>query len=199
PEFYTASRPFELKDSSAVWQLVVCNDEPMPNTDGKFWVDKAFELARKAPVADIMLASQPCLHWNRAQPVSRKPPMASPEHAKLLMVQTEFDLPTPLEGALLTFDALPAASMVYIRTEGRHGVLVHQPECVDLVVMDYLVGKPPARRSVECAGETLPFDAEPLADVKMRAMRVKEGPADNFRNAELAEELLKRLKEAAAL
>src|SRR5690606_38289361 len=95
PEFYTASRPFELKDSSAVWQLVVCNDEPMPNTDGKFWVDKAFELARKAPVADIMLASQPCLHWNRAQPVSRKPPMASLEHAKLLMVQTEFDVPTP--------------------------------------------------------------------------------------------------------
>ncbi|WP_397474397.1 alpha/beta fold hydrolase [Pusillimonas sp.] len=199
PLFYTRSEPFKLDAEDAVWQLVVCNDEPMPNKDEAFWVAKGFELANLAPIADNMVASQPCLHWDRIEQSTRKPTTASLKDAQVLMMQTEFDVPTPLEGAMETFEALPAASMVYLRGEGAHGVLVHQTECVDLAMMDYLLGKAPARRLTECEGRTLPLDpAPPPEDSALSARAVSVKSVSNFEDPALAEELLDRLKEAVA-
>jgi len=199
PDYKTRSEPFSLSRGSAVWQMVVCNDEPMLDHPLQNWVDKAFELARGAPVINIMLASQPCLYWQRNQDV-QKPTMTDLSDARILMVQTQYDVPTPAQGALKTFDLLPAASMVYIWGEGTHGVMVHQTECVDFTVMNYLLGSQPAQRNTICEGNPLPLEeSAPSSDapVSMSAQAVK--PVSPFMDPSRAHELLNQLKEAVAL
>ena len=193
PIFYTSSRPFYLNNNDSVWNTVVCNDEPLLNKDQAFWVDTAFSQTRRLPIASARIAGQPCLYWNR-KAKAVKPSVDSLKGAPLLMVQTEFDVPTPLSGAMETFEKLPAASMVRVHGDGRHGVVVYQTECVDLTVMDYLLGKTPQRRLTECQGTPLPLDPQPPAD---DALKSSAQPAPNFEDPEMAERLIASLRRAS--
>lgn len=199
PDYDTRSEPFSLPPVAAVWQMVVCNDEPMLNYPLQYWVDKAFEMARAAPVLDNRLASQPCLYWQRKQDV-QKPTMADLHDSKVLMVQTQYDVPTPVQGAMQTFDLLPAAAMVYIWGEGTHGVMVHQTECVDLTVMNFLLGSHPAQRKTICEGNPLPLDESvPSGDKPVSVAAKDHKPASPFTDPAQAQELLNQLREAVAL
>src|SRR5690606_34062244 len=160
--FYSQSKTFSLSNTDSVYVAVTCNDEPMTSADQKFWLDTAFAFARDVPVIDTGLANQPCIYWNRKVTVS-KPAIDRLKDASLLLVQSEFDVPTPPQGAMATFEQLPAAHMVYVKDEGQHGVILYKTECVDLTVANYLLGTAPAQRLTECAGRPLPFE-QPAQD-----------------------------------
>src|SRR5690606_1655671 len=101
---------------------------------------------------------------------------------------------TPLVGAMETFEQLPAARMVRIQNEGAHGLLVYQTECVDLAVMDHLLGTSPSQRLTECQGKPLPLDARQNVLMKARASGAQA--ASNFEDPEMAETLLDSLRKA---
>ncbi|NYT68026.1 alpha/beta fold hydrolase [Pusillimonas noertemannii] len=197
PLFYTEPEYFSLDSEGAVWDTVVCNDEPLANKDQVFWVDKGFELSRGLPIAANRVAKQPCLYWDRKANID-KPSMDSLKEAPLLMVQSQFDVPTPLSGALETFDQLPAVSMVRVENEGAHGLMVYQTECVDLTVMNHLLGNAPAQRLTECQGKPLPFDeALPQDETFMaRAASSSAQPLSNFEDPQLAQELIDSLRKS---
>jgi len=194
--FYSTPEPVYLNSEAAVYRAVECNDEPLQNKNQEFWIDKGFELARQAPVVDNGVAGQACLYWDYRTGLT-KPSMESLKDAPLMMVQSQYDVPTPLTGAMETFEQLPAAHMVYVKDEGNHGVFVYQTRCVDLTVADYLLGKPPAQRRIECQGKPLPHDpAPPPGDADAAVSATREEPASPFEDPELAEELLERLRDA---
>ncbi len=195
PLFYTRPEHFALDSEGAVWDTVVCNDEPLANKDKAFWVEKGFELARSLPLAGNRVAKQPCLYWNWKTNVD-KPSIDALKDAPLLMVQSQFDVPTPLSGAMETFDQLPAASMVRIQNEGAHGLMVYQTECVDLTVMNHLLGQAPIQRLTECQGKPLPFDDGPAQNEPFMAMPASDVPTSNFEDPGLAQELIDRLRKS---
>ena len=102
--------------SDYVWDTVVCNDEAISNKDPVFWINTGFELARALPIGRNNVASQPCLYWKRNAAFT-KPAINDLKAAKLMMVQSQYDVPTPLSGAMETFNQLPATSMVYVKTK----------------------------------------------------------------------------------
>lgn len=195
-QYLTDSRPFSLDNSDSVFNTVVCNDELLLERDQVWWVNKGFELARTLPIVPNRIAGQPCLYWKRQVQFS-KPSIASLQSARMLMVQSEYDVPTPLAGAMETFNQLPATSMVYIKNEGSHGLMGYQTECVDLTVMNYLLGQAPARRLTECEGKPLPLDAQ-TQKLQARSMTSGQEPS-NFEDPELAKELIDRLRKASRL
>lgn len=103
PQYWTAAAPFSADNSDSVFNTVVCNDELLLERDPVYWVNKGFELARTLPIANNRIAGQPCLYWKRQAQFS-KPSIASLKTARMLMVQSEFDVPTPLAGAMETFE-----------------------------------------------------------------------------------------------
>lgn len=197
PQYWTAAVPFSADNSDSVFNTVVCNDELLLERDPVYWVNKGFELARTLPIANNRIAGQPCLYWKRQLQFS-KPSMASLKTARMLMVQSEYDVPTPLAGAMETFEQLPATSMVYVMNEGSHGLMVYQTECVDLTVMNYLLGQAPAQRLTQCQGKPLPLDAQvqTLQARSIRSLSTSGQEPSNFEDPELARTLLERLRKA---
>jgi pimeloyl-ACP methyl ester carboxylesterase len=199
PGFYAEPPHFSQNKHDSVWGTVVCNDEPVLNKDQAHWINVGFDLARSSPIVDNRIASQPCIYWNYKTDAA-KPSTDSLKNASLLMLQSEYDVPTPLSGAMETFDKLPNASMVLVHKEGAHGLMVYQTECVDLVVMDYMLGRSPQKRLTECQGKTLPLD---MLDEQVRTDSVKSvggagaRPAVSpFENPEMAEQLITSLRNA---
>lgn len=195
PQYWTESTPFSMNVHDSVHEAVICNDEPLLERDPVWWVNKGFGLARELPIISNRIANQPCLYWKRQAQFS-KPSMDSLKKAKMLMVQTEFDVPTPLAGAMETFNQLPESSMVYVRNEGRHGVVVYGTECVDQAVMNYLLGQVPSQRLTECQGDLLPLDKQAQASGSRRMKVSSSGKQADFEDPELANELINRLRKA---
>ena len=185
--YYEASQSFYLGNMDSVFETVVCNDEPLPNKDRDHWVQTGFALAQALPIVSNSVARQPCLHWNERKAYT-KPGMAALQSASMLMLQSQYDVPTPSAGALETFAQLPAARMVYVENEGGHGLLFYGTECVDLAVYDHLLGKPPASRQTTCQGKPLALDEKTAK---------AQGPdqASHFSDPERAERLYQRLRQ----
>lgn len=196
PDYYSRSKPFSLNAADAVNEIVKCNDEALQNKDQDFWVNRGFEFARDVPVLGNGIAGQPCIYWKRRTTIS-KPTIESLKDAPLLMVQSEFDVPTPLKAAMETFEQLPATRMMYVNNEGDHGVFLYRTECVDLRVADYLLGKAPTQRITECPGKPLPHDPEPSAkNTALSTLAADTEPPSPFVDPELAARLLEHLRNA---
>lgn len=197
PDYWNSSGKFEMDNEESVFNTVMCNDEPLVEEDPAVWIRRGFELARTVPIVPNSVASQPCLYWHRKK-LSTKPAMDRLKNANVLMVQSEYDVPTPLSGAMETFDQLPAASMVLVRNEGTHGLPIYQTECVDLTVMNYLMGQQPARRLTECEGKPLALDEQTRQAQAGKSASVQDPAAAHFVDPELARRLMARLRGAGA-
>lgn len=201
PDYWYTPRPFPVSDY--VFDTVVCNDEAISNKDPVFWINTGFELARALPIGRNNVASQPCLYWKRNAAFT-KPAMNDLKAAKLMMVQSQYDVPTPLSGAMETFNQLPATSMVYVKNEGSHGLQFYGTECVDLTVMRYLLGQAPVNRMTTCEGKPMTLDKPATGAAKTTAGQSKASPrtddsdeeASNFEDPELARRLIERLRGA---
>lgn len=191
--FFRHSKNFSL--DNIVRNAVECNDGDFKNKDQAYWVDKGFEMAGQLPIVHGNLASQPCIYWQRQVNI-QKPAMASLATAPVLMLQSEFDVPTPLSGAMETFDQLPAASMVYVKNEGSHGMPVYGTQCVDGAVMGYLLGRKPAQRLTQCQGKPLPLDATSAKAAGQKSLHSGDQDLAHFQNPELARQLLQQLRQA---
>ncbi|WP_205244585.1 hypothetical protein [Comamonas sp. Tr-654] len=88
--------------------------------------------------------------------------------------------------------------MVYVKNEGSHGLMVYQTECVDLTLMNYLLGQAPAQRLTKCQGKPLPLDAQvqKLQARSTRSLPTSGQEPSNFEDPELARVLIERLRKA---
>lgn len=107
---------------------------------------------------DGTLADQACAYWPRSG-IQRPPWAMAGQAGPILMLQSRYDALTPMEGAQVTLDALPNASMIVVENEFRHGVFPYGEPCVDAQVAQYFLHATMPPRLSSCAGRPLPFDA----------------------------------------
>lgn len=144
-----ASRTFESAN-----RTVKCADGPGPSPARV--VDDLRQLRGldPQPVLTGMEASV-CAYWHH-RPAERTP-LGSPEAPPVLLIASEHDPVTPIEGARDLAHRLPGSRLVTLRDDYSHGVFASRGNaCVDGTAAAYLIEGtvPPAH--VHCAGPGLP-------------------------------------------
>ncbi len=146
-----------LKGQDALQWAVMCNDS-RSSFGVDDWVRENKESAALYPLFGGYWVRNACLYWDA--PAVKRPPIESVISAgNILMLQSELDPWTPVEGAMKTFAALPTASMILVQNEYSHGLYPpYGSACIDRPVAEYfLYGKQPDRLTT-CAGKPLAAD-----------------------------------------
>ena len=147
------------KGNLAVLYSVTCNDTAPPSRDIGYWKALGDTIAQKAPFfGGANPPTQTCMYWNT--PNIQRPPLAGLQGLDVLMLQSQYDTATPTPSAMTGFSTLPKAHMVYVVNEYAHGVFPYGTECVDVPVLQYLLGQSPNWRQYNCpaSGVALPLD-----------------------------------------
>ncbi len=149
-----------LDPNPAVHLSIICNDLPATG-DESFWVTQGNQDALLYPGFGGAVTANHCLYWGG--PSVKRPSWTSTNKAApILMLQSRYDGPTPIEGATVTLGALPNASMIIIENEYSHGLFPYDDDCADPQVGEYLTtGKLPARTS-SCPGKPLLGETTPM-------------------------------------
>ena len=150
------SRKRVFLDPAAATRIsVICNDLPTVGDEAR-WLDIGNDYAARYPLTGGGTTANPCIFWPK--PASSRPALDASKVAPILMLQSRFDAPTPVEGAQKTLAALPNASMLLIENEYTHGLFPYGESCVDRQVADYFVNGTMPPRTSSCAGKPLPGD-----------------------------------------
>ena len=176
----------------AVYASVVCNDLATRG-DAQYWIDIGNQYAARYPLVGGPATANPCLYWG--PPVTTRPPLAAASKAgPVLMLQSRYDAATPFEGAKVTLDALPNASMIVIEDEYKHGLFPYNEPCVDMKVSDYFIsGKMPERMS-SCPGKPLPADGVAAATAANRGLQGERVSASAvYKDPSLAQDIVRRI------
>ncbi|PXY31591.1 alpha/beta hydrolase [Prauserella muralis] len=145
--------PTDYDDAyDASFWTIPCNEGPWyGNRASVVWQSEL--LGRSYPLLGWGWLVQPCIFWHNR-------PMDLPELdgegvPPVLIVQSEHDPATPIEGARRAHEAFEGSRMLTITDEGDHGIYAGGNACADDVVEDYLVdGVVPPDRT--CPGMPLP-------------------------------------------
>lgn len=136
-----------------VFMAVQCNDSPWSRLPSSY-VTEGMSLGRRYPLLGYTWVTSPCAYWPfRPTPVPQTP---AATRAPMLMVQSELDPATPLEGALAAHRARRETRLLTVDDQGNHGVWLGDNPCVERTVGTYLTtGRLPAADLV-CPGMPLP-------------------------------------------
>lgn len=135
---------------------VRCNDTGT-HGDEQYWLSVSNDDVARYPMVGGGGVAKPCLYW--PLPARKIPPLSTLRDLPILMLQSRYDGATPVESALATLAALPAARMIMVENEYQHGLFPYGTECVDTQVANYfLQGTLPLRTS-SCAGKPLAGEA----------------------------------------
>ena len=197
-----------LGPKDAVYRSVICNDLATYGNES-LWVDIGNQDAASYPGWGGDVTKNHCLQWGG--PAAQRPPLsAAAKAAPILMLQSRYDGPTPIEGAMVTLAGLPKTSMIIIENEYKHGLFPYGDDCADPQVGEYFAtGKLPPRTSTcpgkPLAGETVTFPAEPAQAVAAAkaapsaALRSAPSPASNtYNNPQRAEEIMRAIHQRLA-
>jgi pimeloyl-ACP methyl ester carboxylesterase len=147
-----------LKGQDALSWAVMCNDA-RSSFGVDDWIRQNRDSAVLYPMFGGFWARNACLYWGA--PTAERPPIEAVISAgNIMMLQSELDPWTPLEGAMKTFASLPNTSMILVQNEYSHTLLLpYGSECIDRPVAEYfLYGKKPERLTT-CSGNPLAADA----------------------------------------
>ena len=183
-----------VPSGGAVRNAVICNDMATAG-DEQRWVDIGNDYATRYPLVGGSSTANQCLYWSA--PVVTRPPLASATKAgPILMLQSQYDAQTPIEGAQRTLDALPDASMIVIENEYTHGLFPYNDPCVDTKVVDYFLNGTLPPRTSSCAGKPLPADAPAASERKAKAVLKTSPYTDPAKAAEAIRRIHKMTEEA---
>jgi len=153
--------------ASAVFLAVTCQDTPWTGNRASLATGSA-EAGRKYPLLGWATIDQPCAFWNRPSAASLPTPTGQ-GLPPVLMVQSEHDPATPIEGARIAAADFAGARLLTVTGEGDHGLYAGGNACVDKKVDAFLInGKLPAAGAT-CKGTAMP-------DPGYGTMRLAGGP-----------------------
>ena len=146
----------DMDSFDAVGWAVQCNDAGT-SYDADAWVEASAFNAERYPLFGGSDIENPCLYWG-GQSVKRPPVETIARAGGFVMLQSEYDPYTILEGALKTFAALPNASMIVVKREFQHFVLLpYGDDSVDRPIAEYLLYGTQPPRLTTCEGKPLEF------------------------------------------
>lgn len=143
--------------SQALAYAVPSNDTAM-GIDIAAWIAATNRNAANYPLAGGLFTAWPGLYWG-APSVIRPPLARAAQAGAIVMLQTSLDAQTPVEGAEQSLAALANASIVLVRNDYTHGLMLpYGQPCVDDPVARYFLNGTPLPRRTECGGNTLLWD-----------------------------------------
>ena len=149
-------RPVTDGEINPVYTAVVCNDSEALALTADEWNARLTQHLQAYPIAGTQ-DLRSCMGWKRPANVT-KPPISIMRDMDLLMLQSQWDGATPLEGAQATFEQLKGAHMVYVSGDIQHGIYLNADACVKKLVHAYLLGQSPTARVSQCEAPALPLD-----------------------------------------
>lgn len=165
-EYFSAMRrdrsPVDLAGSPAAQWTITCDDAAMTR-DVPAWEAELGRLSAQYPFAGGVFSMMPCLYWGGPS-VARPALEAATRAGTLLVIQSQLDPQTPLEGARVSMAALPNARMLQLEGEITHAISIpYGNPCIDVPVGAYLLSGTEPPRETACAGKPLPADLPPAA------------------------------------
>lgn len=179
--------PVSIGTDDAGW-AVRCNDTPA-TTDPAAWTATVRQHSVQAPLFFGALVSYPCVYWGG--PSVTKPSIAAAKDLDILLLQSQYDAATPTPGADRTFAQLAGARRVYVTGGYQHALFPYQDQCLDAVVLAYLLGESPAQRQTDCARK--PFKQDALQTAKHGAASAVLEPT--YTDPAQADRLIARFKQ----
>ncbi|MFI6096849.1 alpha/beta hydrolase [Lentzea sp. NPDC051213] len=139
--------------SNATLYSIVCNDTQFQG--GRRFLERdAVQDGAKWPLMGYYQIMGPCAYWDRPA-VNLKHPNGIGV-APTLMVQSERDAPTPIEGARKAHAGFAGSKMLTVKDEGDHGIYGFDNGCVNDIVERYLVDRVTPAKDLTCPGAPLP-------------------------------------------
>ena len=155
-EDVTEPTPVELPPEAAVFAAILCNDSPWIQNPS-YYIRAGNEADERYPLFGGIVTAEPCAFWT---PPTASMPEVPSDMPPVLMVQSELDAATPVEGALNAFNSLPNAKMVFVEDELTHGTFPYSA-CVDAKVAAYLFdGTLPDEEVTTCEAKPLPGEEQ---------------------------------------
>lgn len=139
-----------LSPMTAMIVTLACNDTPA-TSDAGAWQEIVASYARDYPAGRSGDLMNPCVFANGPNAV--KPPIERLARAgRILMLSSEFDVLTPVAGALRTLNGLPNASLLVLRESPEHMLFTLTDEaCVERTTARFLLdGRQPSSQLTEC-------------------------------------------------
>ncbi|MFD0200017.1 MULTISPECIES: alpha/beta hydrolase [Saccharothrix] len=154
-----ASAVFPDAPNAALY-AVTCNDTRFRHNRATLAAE-AERLGKRYPLFGYYQRLAPCAFWDRP-PLELKKPTGKGV-PPVLMVQSERDPATPLEGAQRAHRNFEGSRLLTVTDEGDHGVYGFGNPCVDEVVEAFIVDGVVPPRDLTCPGTPLPDSTAPTA------------------------------------
>lgn len=162
------SLPLAPDASNATFNAITCNDTPWQG-DRATLVAESQRQGEAHPLIGWYAISSSCIFWARP-PVALKPPTGVGV-PPVLMVQTERDPATPMEGARRAAQGFAGARLLTVVGDGDHATYaIRGNECVDGAVEAYLIEGILPAEGATCPGFSIPppvpvaGEPDPLSD-----------------------------------
>lgn len=157
-----------LDAADATQLAITCGDTRWSGGPARLLQDSASQ-GRRYPLVGFRLVEEPCMFWRA--PRTALPEVTGAGAPEILMIQSEHDPATPLEGARRAAAGFAGAHLLVVRGEGEHGLYAGGNTCVDGAVERFLLeGRLPAEDAT-CSGLVLP---DPGAGGQGRSRRNRE-------------------------
>lgn len=150
--------PTDYDDAyDASFWTIPCNEGPWEGDRDSVIKQSQDFIDQDQPLLGAGWLIQPCIYWQNApRPLPKLDGEGVPP---VLIVQSEHDPATPIEGATRAHEAFANSRMLTITNEGDHGIYAGGNAAVDKVVEDYLIdGIVPEDQSLP--GTPLPVPAD---------------------------------------
>ncbi|MEU3650124.1 alpha/beta hydrolase [Lentzea sp. NPDC034063] len=132
---------------------IICNDNEFRGDRGYLERDAVRDGA-KWPLLGYYQIMGPCAFWDRPNVKLKQPTGIGV--TPTLMVQSERDAPTPIEGARKAHAGFAGSRLLTVKDEGDHGIYGFDNNCVNDVVERYLVDRVTPSGDLSCPGVPLP-------------------------------------------
>ncbi|HUQ54565.1 alpha/beta hydrolase [Lentzea sp.] len=157
-------------DAPLATQLaILCNDTKFRG-DRKFLERDAAADGAKWPLVGYYQIMGPCAYWDRPDITLKHPDGIGV--TPTLMVQSERDPATPIEGARRSHAGFAGSRMLTVKDEGDHGIYGFDNGCVNDVVERYLVDRVTPPGDLSCPGVPLPGPGQRQAGPLEQARRL---------------------------
>ena len=168
--------PMSSDTADAAFLAVTCNDTPW-NEDRGTLAARSAHTGSQYPLVGWSTIYEPCAFWNRpaSQPL---PDITGVGLPPVLMVQSEHDPATPMEGARHALSQFSAGRMLTVTNSGDHGLYAGLNGCVNRAVEVFLIhGTLPG---ATCPGHGLP---DPQGGLSLRSARAAAAGAATSSNS----------------
>jgi pimeloyl-ACP methyl ester carboxylesterase len=137
----------------AAFLAITCNDTAWTGKGAPLITSSAAQ-GKLYPLLGWGTLDTPCPYWRR--PAVPAVPMTGKGAPAMMLVQSERDPATPIEGARRTNAALAGSRMLVVTGEGDHALYASGNACVDKAVETFLANGVLPARGATCKGTPLP-------------------------------------------